>query len=170
MDEPVYGIYILNRMGTGDYVRRIYPEDDMEVFGKYLMYRYYPDFTERRMAMKLPYPIPDLYRPAFDAEFAKDNSEPDDPDPTKKRKMQGNSVTLGYWAFPQEAHEPLEDVMMRYVFLLSGILSCSTSLLACVNISKLESDTQTNTDTSQDVSNHCSRTNTTEVCPRDRSP
>lgn len=113
LDEPIYGIYILNRMGTGDYVKRIYPEDDLEVFGKYLMYRYYPEFTEKRLAMNLPYPIPDQYRPAFDAEFAIDNSEPDDPDPTKKRKKQGNSITLGYWAFQQEAHEPLEDVMMR---------------------------------------------------------
>ncbi|KAI0088441.1 hypothetical protein BDY19DRAFT_891623 [Irpex rosettiformis] len=113
VDDPIYGIYILNRMGTGDYIKRIYPEDDMEVFGKYLMYRYYPDFTEKRLAMHLPYPIPDYYRPAFDAEFAIDNSEPDDPDPNKKRKRQGNSITLGYWAFQQEAHEPLEDVMMR---------------------------------------------------------
>lgn len=102
-------------MGTGDYIKRIYPEDDMEVFGKYLMYRYYPDFTEKRLAMHLPYPIPDQYRPQFDAEFAIDNSEPDDLDPNKKRKRQGNSITLGYWAFQQEAHEPLEDVMMRYV-------------------------------------------------------
>ena len=114
-DDPIYGIYILNRMGTGDYIKRIYPEDDMEVFGKYLMYRYYPDFTEKRLTMHLPYPIPDQYRPQFDAEFAIDNSEPDDLDPNKKRKRQGNSITLGYWAFQQEAHEPLEDVMMRYV-------------------------------------------------------
>ncbi|KAI0700177.1 hypothetical protein BC835DRAFT_1412196 [Cytidiella melzeri] len=112
-DEPVYGIYILNRMGTGDYVRRIYPEDDMEVFEKYLMYRYYPEFTEKRLSMNLPYPVPDEYRLAFETQFATDNSQPDDPDPHKKRKMQGNSITLGYWAFQQEAREPLEDVMMR---------------------------------------------------------
>lgn len=102
-------------MGTGDYIRRIYPEDDMEVFGKYLMYRFYPDFTQKRLAMRLPYPIPEQYRAAFDHEFATDSSEPDDPDPTKKRKKQGNSITLGLWAFQQEAHEPLDDVMMRYV-------------------------------------------------------
>ncbi|KAI0337644.1 hypothetical protein BDW22DRAFT_1363904 [Trametopsis cervina] len=113
VDEPIYGIYILNRMGTGDYIRRIFPEDDMEVFGKYLMYRYYPDFTHKRLALKLPYPIPKSHRPAFDAEFAEDDSEPDGPDPGKKRKMQGNSITLGIWAFQQEAHEPLDDVMIR---------------------------------------------------------
>lgn len=114
VDDPIYGLYILNRMGTGDYIRRIYPEDDMEVFGKYLMYRFYPDFTQKRLAMRLPYPIPDQFRPEFDHEFATDNSEPDDPDPSKKSKKQGNSITLGVWGFQQEGHEPLEDVMMRY--------------------------------------------------------
>lgn len=117
-------------MGTGDYIKRVYPEDDMEVFGKYLMYRYYPDFTEKRLAMNLPYPIPDQYRSAFDEEFATDSSEPDNPDPTKKRKRQGNSITLGYWAFQQEAHEPLENVMMRYVSLTLVALL----LLSCVRL------------------------------------
>ena len=110
-------------MGTGDYIRRIYPEHDMEVFGKYLMYRFYPEFTQKRLAMNLPYPIPDQYRFAYDEEFGTDNSEPDDPDATKKRKKQGNSITLGLWAFQQEAHEPLEDVMMRCVLAFDPYLS-----------------------------------------------
>ena len=54
VNEPIYGIYILNRMGTGDYVKRIYPEDDLEVFGKYLMYRYYPEFTEQKRGLEGP--------------------------------------------------------------------------------------------------------------------
>ncbi|PSR71394.1 hypothetical protein PHLCEN_2v12661 [Hermanssonia centrifuga] len=106
-------------MGTGDYERRIYPEDDIEVLGDYLMYRYYPDYTKKRHEMKLSYPLPAQYRVIFDQEFAKDNSVPEQSqqqsaaseDPKKEKK--GNSVTLGLWMFPSDAREPLKDVMIR---------------------------------------------------------
>lgn len=51
---PPYGLYILNRMGMDDYVLYIYPEDDIEARGEYLMYRCYPDFTAKRLAMARP--------------------------------------------------------------------------------------------------------------------
>ena len=34
---PPYGFYILNRMGMGDYIQQIYPEDDIGAHGSYLM-------------------------------------------------------------------------------------------------------------------------------------
>ena len=49
-DKPHCGIYILNRMGTGDYGRRVYPEDVMQESGQYLMYRYYPDYTKKNVS------------------------------------------------------------------------------------------------------------------------
>lgn len=41
-------------MGMDDYVLYIYPEDDIEARGEYLMYRCYPDFTAKRLAMARP--------------------------------------------------------------------------------------------------------------------
>ncbi|EKM56889.1 uncharacterized protein PHACADRAFT_160427 [Phanerochaete carnosa HHB-10118-sp] len=118
-DTPVHGFYILNRLGTGDYSRRIYPEDDIEILGNYLMYRYYSDFTKKRIAMDLPFPLPLQFRPMFDQEFAKDQSLPDEPEqalqPGQSEKCRkGTSVTLGIWQFPQDGRiESLKDVMTR---------------------------------------------------------
>ena len=84
------------------------------------MYRYYPDFTSKRIELNLPFPIPPRYRAAFDQEFARDHSLPDDAPqeqahPDKCRK--GTSVTLGLWQFPQDGRiETLKDVMLRYGF------------------------------------------------------
>lgn len=100
-------------MGTGDWGRRIYPEDDMQVVGDYLMYRHYPEYTNRRMQLGLPYPIPPDFKPLFDSEFAHDANEVGSGPPPKEKK--GNSDTLGLWMFPTDAREPLKDVMMRYV-------------------------------------------------------
>ena len=111
-------MFILNRMGTGDYGRRIFPEDDMEVAGDYLMYRFYPDFTKKRLEMNLPYPLPPQYKPMFDQEFARDNSIPDDVQESaqgSRKEKKGNSVTLGLWMFTTDAREPLKDVMIRCV-------------------------------------------------------
>ena len=120
-DSPYpYGLYILNRTGTGDYNRRVYPEDEMEELGQYVIYRQFPDYTNKRLSMGLPYPLPPQFRPSFDEEFAHDNS----PvalaaiargaairDPFKEKK--GTSVTLGFWMFTTEVREPLRDVMFR---------------------------------------------------------
>lgn len=111
-------MFILNRMGTGDYGRRLYPEDDVEVLGDYLMYRYYPDFTKKRLEMNLPYPIPPQYRPLFDREFARDSSQPEEAQESAQslgKEKKGTSVTIGLWMFPSDAREPLKDVMLRRV-------------------------------------------------------
>ncbi|KAI0795675.1 hypothetical protein C8Q75DRAFT_803541 [Abortiporus biennis] len=117
-DAPPYGLYILNRMGTGDYGRRIYPEDDMQILGDYLMYRFYPEYTAKRTQMGLPYPLPPEYRPMFDQEFAVDRSSTNQQSqsqekPNPNREKKGTSVTTGLWMFPTEAREPLKDVMIR---------------------------------------------------------
>ena len=83
------------------------------------MYRYYSDFTQKRLAMNLPYPLPPQYRPMFDQEFARDHSLPDEPDQPSQpgqhdKGKKGTSVTLGIWQFPQDGRvESLKDVMTR---------------------------------------------------------
>ncbi|KAI8969441.1 hypothetical protein BD414DRAFT_503441 [Trametes punicea] len=107
---PPYGFYILNRMGTDDFVRPIYPEDDMEITGEYLMCRFYPDFTKTRLDMGLPYPIPPEHRAAFDLELSK-RIPPEERE--KEREKKGRSIILGLWMYPTDAREPLNEVMMR---------------------------------------------------------
>ena len=85
------------------------------------MYRYYPDFTAKRLAMNLPYPLPPQFRPMFDHEFAKDHSLPEEQEPAAEsdpqqpyRAKKGTSITLGIWQFPQgDRVETLKDVMLR---------------------------------------------------------
>ncbi|RDX40805.1 hypothetical protein OH76DRAFT_1459386 [Lentinus brumalis] len=109
---PTYGFYVLNRMGTEDYFRPIYPEDDMEILGEYLMVRFYPDYTQLRLEMNLPYPIPDEAKLAFSAELQKRlPAEYQERDLNKEKR--GRSITLGLWMFATDAREPLKYVMMR---------------------------------------------------------
>ncbi|OBZ78059.1 hypothetical protein A0H81_02320 [Grifola frondosa] len=108
---PAYGFFILNRMGTDDYILPIYPEDDMEIVGDYVMFRFYPDFTKKRIEMRLPYPIPEARREEFDRELIRVIDDADSSDAAKEKK--GKSVTLGLWMFATDAREPLKDVMIR---------------------------------------------------------
>ncbi|KZT10546.1 uncharacterized protein LAESUDRAFT_810144 [Laetiporus sulphureus 93-53] len=117
---PPYGFFILNRMGTEDYIRPIYPEDDMDVLGDYVMYRYYPKFTQVRVAMDIPYPIPPERRAALEAEVMR-HMTPEEIEAsrdTKGKEWRGSSVTIGLWMFATDAREPLKDVMMRLHFYI----------------------------------------------------
>lgn len=106
-------------MGTDDYIRPIYPEDDVGIVGDYLAFRYYPKFTQVRLALSLPYPIPPEQRARFDSallsnltpeEVAASRAESAS---TSKKEWKGTSVTIGLWMFATDAREPLKDVMMR---------------------------------------------------------
>ena len=106
-------------MGTDDYIRPIYPEDDVGIVGDYLAFRYYPTFTKVRLAMGLPYPVPPEHRARLDAvllsqltpeEVATSREESAS---TTKKEWKGTSVTIGLWMFATDAREPLKDVMMR---------------------------------------------------------
>ena len=105
-------------MGTDDYVRPIYPEDDMDIVGDYLMCRFYPDFTQMRLDMGLPYPIPEEKRQAFNDELFR-RITPEEQEIFHKREKGGRTTTLGLWMFATDAREPLKEVMMRYVILLN---------------------------------------------------
>lgn len=93
---PPYGFYILNRMGMDDYIQRMYPEDDMNVLGEYLMYKCYPDYTALRLGLPL-------------------DRETDPELVTNKHK--GKAITVGLWMFATDSREPMKDVMMRLDYL-----------------------------------------------------
>ncbi|KAH9831129.1 uncharacterized protein C8Q71DRAFT_799051 [Rhodofomes roseus] len=116
---PAYGFFILNRVGTDDYIRPIYPEDDVGIVGDYLAFRYYPKFTQVRLAMNLPYPVPPEHRASFDAVLLKQLTPEEvavsrqESASTTSKEWKGTSVTIGLWMFATDAREPLKDVMMR---------------------------------------------------------
>ncbi|KAH9941281.1 uncharacterized protein BXZ73DRAFT_98498 [Epithele typhae] len=118
---PTYGFFILNRQGAEDFVRPIYPEDDMEVMGNYLMVRFYSDYTATRLAMGLPHPIPEESRDAFKKELAL-RVPPGYRDSVFEKEKGGRGITLGLWMFATDAREPLKDVMMRlYSYIKQGL-------------------------------------------------
>ena len=104
-------------MGTDDYIRPIHPEDDMEIMGDYVMYRFYPDYTETRLEMGLPHPIPPERLAAFEQRLFRRISEVDPSllESSASKEKKGRAVTVGLWMFATDAREPLKDVMMRYV-------------------------------------------------------
>ncbi|KAI0044785.1 hypothetical protein FA95DRAFT_1574238 [Auriscalpium vulgare] len=114
---PPYGFFILNRMGMEDYVLHMHPEDDMETHGDYLMYRRYPEFTSKRLAMAHPASnLPDSADRFTDAHGR-------NPTPTdvltnwqvllSKSRDKGRSETVGLWMFATDAREPMKTVLMR---------------------------------------------------------
>lgn len=134
---PPYGFFILNRMGMEDYVQHMYPEDDLETHGDYLMYRSYPDFTAKRLAMAHPIPSDDSCRDTPDISIASrgglsgstksagrfSDAQGRAPSQTdiltnwqhllSKNREKGRSETVGLWMFATDAREPMKDVMMR---------------------------------------------------------
>lgn len=72
----------------------MYPEDDMNILGDYLMYKCYPDYTGLRLGLPM------------------DNQRGLDPD-LKNDKRKGRAITVGLWMFATESREPMKDVMMR---------------------------------------------------------
>ncbi|THH17501.1 hypothetical protein EUX98_g9121 [Antrodiella citrinella] len=103
-------------MHMDNYSRRIYPEDEMDVSGLYLMYRCFPEFTKKRMELQLPYPLPAEQRSLFDAEFSKDVASPSTQTGSGEivvKEIKGKSSILGFWMFPLEEREPMGEVLIR---------------------------------------------------------
>lgn len=101
--EPRYGFYILNRESPQDVNEAMYPEDDVEVHGQYLMYRSYPEYTKQRMAR-------------IQANNGVDPAEQSGSDPHAAKKSTEAKV-IGLWMFQSGTRESLADVMVRYVTL-----------------------------------------------------
>ncbi|KAA1476573.1 hypothetical protein DENSPDRAFT_843560 [Dentipellis sp. KUC8613] len=140
---PPYGFFILNRMGMTDYVRHMYPEDDMETHGDYLMYRSYPEFTAMRLAQaRAAHPKANTGNGSYPSSpdippsrsRSKQPSSPEAPDKytdahgrepsltdnmtnwkllLAKNPDKGESETVGLWMFATDAREPMKEVMMR---------------------------------------------------------
>ncbi|KAF8480411.1 Dcp1-like decapping family-domain-containing protein, partial [Russula ochroleuca] len=114
---PPYGLFILNRAGMHDYIHSIHPEDEIQPEGEYLMYRSYPEFTTKRLAMAKSAPATlteswtDTYR-----------REPSASDPLTNWRYLLNQVPdkgpdeiVMFWFLgsDSEQHEPLADTMER---------------------------------------------------------
>jgi hypothetical protein len=114
---PPYGLFILNRAGMHDYTHFIHPEDEIQPEGEYLMYRSYPEFTAKRLAMAKSAPATlteswtDTHRRA-----------PSASDPLtnwryllNQRPDKGPDETVMFWFLgsDSEQHEPLSDTIER---------------------------------------------------------
>lgn len=103
---PPYGFYILNRVGSDDYIQRLYPEDDITTHGGYLMLRSYPQLSSARMhavsssESRGEPKFSELYAYVGDAAAV-------------ASKDKGASQTIGLWTFTTDGRESLMDVMLR---------------------------------------------------------
>ena len=122
---PPYGLFILNRAGMHDYIHSIHPEDEVQSEGEYLMYRSYPEFTAKRLAMAKS-------APATLTESWTDSHrrEPSPSDPLtnwryllNQKPDKGPYETVMFWFLgsDSEQHEPLSDTIERRVHLSVGV-------------------------------------------------
>jgi len=116
---PPYGFYILNRVGSDDYIQRLYPEDDITTHGGYLMLRSYPRLSAARLRALASSDTGD--QPKFSELYAYVGDAA-----TVASKNQEASQTIGLWTFTTDGREPLMDVMLRYAL---NFLACNRSLL-----------------------------------------
>ncbi|KAF9482719.1 hypothetical protein BDN70DRAFT_892352 [Pholiota conissans] len=108
---PPYGLYILNRVGSEDYIQSIYPEDDIRDGGKFIVIRSYPDFLANRMASIQPNtdgtPL-DRFSPRYAVPGI------DDIPMTEK----GRVVAVGLWMLAVDSRESMMEVMKRLHFYI----------------------------------------------------
>ncbi|EPQ53469.1 hypothetical protein GLOTRDRAFT_139704 [Gloeophyllum trabeum ATCC 11539] len=106
---PPYGFYILNRMGMEDYIQPMYPEDDMEKQGNFLLYRSYPDYTAKRLGVS-----PSSLRTTSE-NFSIPEEDREDRESLLNGtdKKRGSCLTVGFWMHATDAREHLTDVMLH---------------------------------------------------------
>ena len=117
---PPYGLFILNRAGMHDYIHAIHPEDEIQAAeGEYLMYRSYPEFTAKRLAMAKSAP-----RMRIDNWTDAQHRAPSANDPLTnwrylldEKSEKGPHETVMFWFLgsDSEQHEPLSDTIERRV-------------------------------------------------------
>lgn len=122
---PPYGLFILNRAGMHDYTHFIHPEDEIQPEGEYLMYRSYPEFTAKRLAMAKSAPAT-LTESWTDAH----RRAPSASDPLtnwryllNQKPDKGPDETVMFWFLgsDSEQHEPLSDTIERLMtFIRKG--------------------------------------------------
>jgi hypothetical protein len=100
---PPYGLYIMNRAGRSDYVKHLYPEDDVIPSDKILIIRSYPDFQKARLT-RLTY-----LHPGQDLDKFSDAYTIPDVD----SKSKGRATFIGLWTFQDNSRDSLMEVMQR---------------------------------------------------------
>jgi hypothetical protein len=96
----------MNRAGRDDYVKLLYPEDEVVPSEKFLIIRSYPDFLEARLT-KLTSLHPDQLLDKFSDVYALPNVDKIDP------KSKGQRTIIGLWTFQDNSRDSLMEVMQR---------------------------------------------------------
>ena len=111
-------MFILNRMGMDDYVQYIYPEDDLDIRGQFLLYRSFPDLTARRIAASRALPPLETHAPLETYTTVEPGTTPMPDDPLTNWRLffnsagdnKGGSQTVGLWMHETGDHDVKEVV------------------------------------------------------------
>lgn len=96
----------MNRHGRDDYVKVLYPEDEVVPSEKFLIIRSYPNFTEPRLKnLRHLHAGKDLDK--FSGVYAIPNLDEIDP------KSKGQPTIIGLWTLKDNSRESLTEVMQR---------------------------------------------------------
>ncbi|KAF6747152.1 hypothetical protein DFP72DRAFT_612651 [Ephemerocybe angulata] len=104
---PPYGIYVLNRSGTADYIQRLYPEDTISVSGTFLAIKSYPEFTVKRTGVIRAQLGDAPFSQPFSDIFAIPNVE------ELRSDTKGKASITGLWRHEAGNRESMMDVLKR---------------------------------------------------------
>ncbi|KAL1741373.1 hypothetical protein HDZ31DRAFT_66998 [Schizophyllum fasciatum] len=103
---PPYGFCILNKAGLHDHIQYLYPEDNFDAYGNYVVIQSYPSFTDRRLAdlraTRAPGELADTHGPAYRV-----------PAHITTNAQKGPPTVVSLWIFGTEQRESMDDVMSR---------------------------------------------------------
>ncbi|KAL1716672.1 hypothetical protein EV715DRAFT_293011 [Schizophyllum commune] len=103
---PPYGFCILNKEGPEDHVQYLYPEDNFDAYGNYVVIQSYPSFTDKRLADLRATHAPEELQGLFSAIWKV-------PDHIKNNTQKGPPTVISLWIFGTEQRESMDDVMSR---------------------------------------------------------
>ncbi|KAI0314408.1 hypothetical protein OF83DRAFT_1047360, partial [Amylostereum chailletii] len=114
---PPYGFFILNRMGMDDYVQYIYPEDDLNIQGAFLVYKYYPKFSATRLSTAHAFHA--------DSRQASDSTDSSSGPPDRFTNAHGDSKgkpeILGLWMHSAGGRD-MKEVMQRLHYYIKEVV------------------------------------------------
>lgn len=105
---PPYGFYILNRVGAGDYIHPIYPEDDFLPSGEFLIIKSYPAFLKARLEAIPPSPTREPYDKFSDV-YLIPNIE------SITREEKGRPDVISLWMMTVSSRDQMNETLKRCV-------------------------------------------------------
>ena len=116
---PPYGFCILNKEGPEDHVQYLYPEDNFDAYGNYVVIQSYPSFTDKWLADLRATHAPEELEGLFSAIWKV-------PDHIKNNTQKGPPTVISLWIFGTEQRESMDDVMSRCVGWPRCVCACSS--------------------------------------------